>query len=321
MMRLCHTESRTMQRLLLAFVLALFGSLVPIHSAKLPKYEVTLDVQSALDRISSNSLRGNLSFLASDLLEGRATPSRGLDIAAEFIASQFRRAGLEPALNGDYFQVADILVRRPNLDGFTLEFANKKRSLKIAPDDAIIEAGAALDLKFVPLFKLVADDTHKPEDLNGKIVVLRLRDGRTVRDLLRKAHPALLVVVGRTSPGAMPSESLVDPAQPENAPATPRIVIFSPQMDDFVGALNAGPNDATASVHLSAPAEQRVKLRNVIGVLPGSDPALKDTYVLVTAHYDHLGMKPAGEGDPISTPPTDHEIGTVSIPPPAPPLP
>src|SRR5258708_20204796 len=131
MMRLCHTESRTMQRLLLAFVLALFGSLVPIHSAKLPKYEVTLDVQSALDRISSNSLRGNLSFLASDLLEGRGTPSHGLEIAAEFIASQFRRAGLEPPVNGDYFQVADILVGRPNLDPFTLHCTNNNRSLTL----------------------------------------------------------------------------------------------------------------------------------------------------------------------------------------------
>src|SRR5437762_14053048 len=51
----------------------------------------------ALDRISAESLRGHLSFLASDLLEGRYTPSRGLDLAAEYIAAQFRRAGLDPA--------------------------------------------------------------------------------------------------------------------------------------------------------------------------------------------------------------------------------
>lgn len=49
-------------------------------------------------------LAGHLSFLASDFLAGRATPSVGLDIAAEYIASQFRAAGLEP-VNGSYFQV------------------------------------------------------------------------------------------------------------------------------------------------------------------------------------------------------------------------
>ncbi len=53
------------------------------------KSELTADQQTALGRISANSLRGHLSFLASDLLEGRDTPSR-LDLAAEYIAAQFR---------------------------------------------------------------------------------------------------------------------------------------------------------------------------------------------------------------------------------------
>ncbi|MGH9647969.1 MAG: M28 family peptidase [Bryobacteraceae bacterium] len=61
-----------------------------------------------IDHISADSLRGNLSFLASDLLEGRATPSRGLDLAAEYIAAQFRRAGLEPAGDDGYFQTATL---------------------------------------------------------------------------------------------------------------------------------------------------------------------------------------------------------------------
>jgi Zn-dependent M28 family amino/carboxypeptidase len=302
-----------MQKFLLAAVLALAISLVPGHSAKLPKYEITPDVQSALDRISSNSLRGNLSFLASDLLEGRGTPSRGLDLAAEYIAAQFRRAGLEPPVNGDYFQVADMLVRRPNLEGFNLEFTHKKRDMKIAAEDANIEVNAPIDLKSAPLFKLVANDTHRPQELDGKVVVVRLSDARGVRDLLEKAHPALLVLVGRTSPGAMPSETLIDPAQPQKPARTSRIVIFSPKMDDFASALSSGTSGATVTVHLAAPIEQPVKLRNVIGVLPGADPALKDTYVLLTAHYDHLGMKAGGDGDRIYNGANDDGSGTVSV--------
>src|SRR6266851_8779337 len=57
---------------------------------------ITPDRKATLERISAQSLQGHVWFLASDLLEGRDTPSRGLDIAAEYIAAQFRRAGLKP---------------------------------------------------------------------------------------------------------------------------------------------------------------------------------------------------------------------------------
>src|SRR5271163_4034225 len=73
----------------------------PVLSTKL-----TADQAAAIDRITADSLKGHLSFLASDLLEGRDTPSRGLDLAALYIAAQFRRAGLEPIGDDGYFQTA-----------------------------------------------------------------------------------------------------------------------------------------------------------------------------------------------------------------------
>src|SRR6266480_1653590 len=69
---------------------------------------ITLDRKATLDRITAQSLQGHVSFLASDLLEGRNTPSRGLDIAAEYIAAQFRRAGLEAVGDDGYFQTTTI---------------------------------------------------------------------------------------------------------------------------------------------------------------------------------------------------------------------
>jgi hypothetical protein len=60
------------------------------------------------ERVTANALRADVSFLASDALEGRATPSRGLDIAAEYIAEGFRRAGLEPVGDDGYFQTASF---------------------------------------------------------------------------------------------------------------------------------------------------------------------------------------------------------------------
>jgi hypothetical protein len=139
-----------------------------------------------LGQISANSMRGNLSFLASDMLEGRGTPSRGLDLAAEYIAAQFRRAGLEPLGDDGYFQTADW------------NLINPRRAKTASADGA--------------------------------------------------------------PPAALP-------------PA---------------------------------------KVRNVAGLLRGSDPALRDSYILVTAHYDHLGTR-TGEGDQIYNGANDDGSGTVSV--------
>src|ERR1017187_3436184 len=63
--------------------------------------------QAALDRISPDSLRTNLSFLASADREARMPPPRALARAAEYTAAQSRRPGLEPAAaDRSYFQVA-----------------------------------------------------------------------------------------------------------------------------------------------------------------------------------------------------------------------
>ena len=68
-------------------------------------------------------------------------------------------------------------------------------------------------------------------------------------------------------------------------------------------------------MHLDEPVSRPVKVRNVVGLLRGSDPVLKDTYVLVTAHYDHVGNHgaPAANGDQIYNGANDDGSGTVSV--------
>lgn len=79
-----------------------------------------------VDAITGTRLRAHLEFVAHDLLEGRDTPSRGLDIAANYIATQLKLWGLEPAGDaGTYFQ--KIILERPTLDpsGSTITFDRK----------------------------------------------------------------------------------------------------------------------------------------------------------------------------------------------------
>jgi hypothetical protein len=69
---------------------------------------ITPEMRIVMAHITPNALRADVSFLASDLLEGRDTPSRGLDIAAEYIASSFRRMGLEPVTGDSFYQAVPV---------------------------------------------------------------------------------------------------------------------------------------------------------------------------------------------------------------------
>ena len=51
----------------------------------------------------------------------------------------------------------------------------------------------------------------------------------------------------------------------------------------------------------------------MIGVLRGSGPVLKDKYLILSAHYDHLGVRAAGEGDRIFNGADDDASGTASV--------
>ncbi len=67
------------------------------------------------EAITDAQLKDYLYFIASDEMEGRDTPSRGLDITAKFIAMQMSRWGIQPAGdNGTYFQ--KMTLRRDKLE-------------------------------------------------------------------------------------------------------------------------------------------------------------------------------------------------------------
>ena len=118
--------------------------------------DLSADRKAALDRISADSLRGHLSFLASDLLEGRATPSRGLDLAAAYIAAQYRRAGLEPIGDDGYFQTANWQVTEPDAVSFTLELRIAGEGYRVAADAVTLASPGKLDLRAVSLIKVAS---------------------------------------------------------------------------------------------------------------------------------------------------------------------
>lgn len=258
--------------------------------------DLSPQMQSTMDHISAQSLRGHLSFLASDLLEGRATPSRGLDLAAEYIAAQFRRAGLEPVGDDGYFQTATLMEREPNWEGFEMTVTSDDKTIRIDRAEAYLVPDSALNLRDIPI--VVADQNTPADQTRGKVVFVENRRGRG------NFEQAALVL---TASANIPTGPQVrDPEAGAGRGAMN--LVNKPELAAF---LKEHP-DARLSVHMAASIERPVKVHNVAGLLRGSDRKLNDTYVLLTAHYDHLGTRATGD-DKIFNGANDDGSGTVSV--------
>jgi len=310
-------------RVTLATVLTLLAAVaVAVEDETPSKSELTADQQAALGRISANSLRGHLSFLASDLLEGRDTPSRGLDLAAEYIAAQFRRAGLESPGDDGYFQTANWQVVEPDAKSFFLEFQSGQQAVRLDAQQVTLRRPARFAFEKMAVFKLDLKDANalaglKSDQVEGKAVVVP--EMRGIVNKLGSLKAALVIAVSREPAGGtgLGAGQLIDLENPRrNAPifpGPPMIVVHDPSAVKLLDSLPSGLTEATVTLRLGEPVPRPVKLRNVVGLLCGSDPKLKDTYVLVTAHYDHVGIRTPVKGDKIYNGANDDGSGTVSV--------
>jgi hypothetical protein len=289
------------------------------------------------DHVSADSLRGHLSFIASDALEGRNTPSRGLEIAAEYIAAQFRRAGLEPAGDDGYFQNANFVLADTPMDAFELKVKAGTETLIVAKDQVGFNIDRELNFSASMLKVDYADANavagFTPEQLEGKVVITEIPDSRREegsrrlemfmarQEFLNRMtglKVALVISIDRVSTkGAGAAQGrLIDPEDRRarvQPPSTPVITVHDPRVVKLFDAKKLGLTDAEMSLKLPAPVERPVRLRNVIGLLRGSDPIMRDSYVLLSAHYDHLGTRPELAGDTIFNGANDDGSGTVSV--------
>jgi hypothetical protein len=303
---------------------------VPLLAASPAKSGMTPETRAALAHITAANLRGDLSFLASDEMQGRNTPSHELDIAAEFIASQFRRAGLQPAGDDGFFQSAKWVLADYPTSGIEMSFQDGERAIPIDAAKIAVQPISKLDLARIPTWKVDLDhlDQLTLEQTQGKALIVIVPPNPSkaapvqmlqLQHALGRFHvaapslkPALVVTFMSGRAGGMRRpRRLVDPLAPAGPPAVS--VYGDPAVLATFTAMKSGPSSLTVSLRAPAQTTTPVTLRNVIAMLPGSDPVLKDSYVLVTAHYDHLGVKPAGDGDRIFNGANDDGSGTVSV--------
>src|SRR5205814_4058127 len=94
-----------------------------------------------------------------------------LDIAAEYIASQFRRAGLKPVGDDAYFQTAHYVTTEQSLDGAELTVRAAETSLRIPNSEMRILAAGKAEFSGVTPLKIRLDDV-KPDSVTGRVVVV-----------------------------------------------------------------------------------------------------------------------------------------------------
>ena len=262
------------------YLSALVLALASAGCAQLPSATITPD-----------ALRTHVQYLASDQLEGRGTPSRGQDLATDYIAAQFRKAGLEPAGDDGYFQTANWRYAERKADGVNLSVNAGGSTIAVAAGGATGNFLDAVSLAATPaVFMSWKDALENSEAANGKVLVVPAAPvpgaARQLREKL-KGKPALVIMIDRERRhGAGTGGWLLDPEQPVVAGPPPVLVLHAA---DAAAALEK--SGATVSAQVAAAAVSPVKLRNVVGLLRGSDPALKSTYVLMTAHHDHVGIR------------------------------
>ena len=273
-------------------------------------------------RLTPNDLKADVSFLASDALQGRGTPSPGLDIAAEYVAAQFRRAGLEPAGDDGYFQTAPYANVTPNVDGMEFTVEGSGGTVTAKSMSMALQQPAGLDLSRAAVVKIMGTDAAAmaaltPEQVRGKVLVVDFPEAANPMMLMRqlpaiatRLQPALLVLL---RVGGQPTNLSARLREATTAPPMPIVVMWDEAVRKALGAGKPGPVEALVSARIRPPTSTPVKLRNVVGVLRGADASLRDTYVLVTAHYDHLGVRGTGEGDHIYNGANDDGSGTASV--------
>ncbi len=250
--------------------------------------------QSDLPRIELKEVAATLKFLSSDALAGRDTPSPGLEEAAKYLERRFRAAGLKPgAKNGSFFSYYERKGRRIPLSSSRLTLAASGKTIEAIPgDDFRIYRSSGSGFETT---KMVAPAYMKLEDAARKGLWAR----KKITKVLLVETP---VDSGLWASCSGDSLSLRPRSQWEGSAP---ILLVRP------GLLPKGKLRVSVAI---PPAEQAwVRLKNVVALLPGGAKAQE--YVLVSAHYDHIGVGiPRGsKTDTINNGADDDASGTTAV--------
>lgn len=265
--------------------------------------------------ITAGDLMTRLYVYADDSLMGRRVGTDYNLKATAYLESEVRKLGLKPAGDDGYFQSIGLVTRAfdttastLSIDGVAYKAGSDFVGNTTGPQHAVAAAGVVV---WGTILDSIGNPT--PEQYQGKWVVIRglaaVPPGFDQAAFVRTAGYARYVamlqssaVVGRIT--VVPTEQLnpnlvrnavtptgITRAVPGIAPVA--ITVTSKIAEAMLGSGAATVAPGTMGKQLAADirfADSPRGGRNVIAVLPGSDPKLKGQYIVLGAHNDHIGF-------------------------------
>lgn len=281
----------------------------------------------AVGGITAADLRRQVGVLAHDSMRGRDTPSLELDRTARWIADRFRSLGLRPGLgSGGYLQwypLTSVEPGPPYRQGLTLEGPAGTTSLEVGEELVAAPTGEQTRAAG-PLRRWdPAAGTAPPEEGILLVPVDRGSIGSAlegVRGALGSDGAAGALFVVDASPAFFErvrdyfGRRQLSLGEPDALSRPVALVRRDALPGGLAEELEAGFTSSEWSAELRTDATVRGhRAPNVIGWIQGSDPELRDEYVVFTAHMDGVGVGEPVDGDSIYNGADDDGSGTAAI--------
>lgn len=300
-------------------------------------------VREAAGTITPADIHHRLSVLADDSMKGRSTARPEIEMAARYISGEFQKLGLKAGGDQATFLGRYSIVRgRIDSDAsrivatdgpiwrFGRDFLTSGRDLvDIETSGAALVVTGVPDTAAVPglgvsraivVFAPSAASGASPAQMNAVLAALRAAGPAAILAPLSAPDSIwdLLAARQRQTLTGRSWDPLGAPLLVVREQTISRLL--APHGIDLAAVRGAGhPLRATTlplqiSVTLRAAIVTRTAAPNVIGILEGRDPALKNEYVVFSAHMDHLGVRaPDASGDSIYNGADDDASGTAAV--------
>jgi hypothetical protein len=241
--------------------------------------------------VCAECVRAHMEKLAGDELRGRACGTKDEHAASLYIEAELEKAGIAPAYAGGMRQAVGL--EAPRLEATpALEMKWQGGGARLAQGEDFLPLGGPSPAQG-RLVRLESADSLPT--VKGAIVFYDRpgRDRAAIQKLQRAGAAAVLfpadaALAGRWAQIAASAHPRTGVADSENEPAGVPVVVLSSK---GAQALRRAPDGASADLDVRFGAPERTETYNVVGVIHGTDPDADRKALLLSAHYDHLGVR------------------------------